>query len=45
MKLSVNPLGFKMWAMRNMDFVTVIKPQDLVDEIKQIIVSAEKRYK
>lgn len=44
-KLSVNPLGFKMWAMRNMDIVTVTKPQSLVDEIKEVIKDAQNRYK
>ena len=43
-KLSVNPLGFKLWTMRNMDLVTVRKPQSLVEEIKNIIDEAVKRY-
>jgi len=45
MKLKVNPLGFKLWAMRNLDLVTVKKPESLVKEIKEIIKEAEKRYK
>lgn len=45
MKLKVNPIGFKLWAMRNLDFVTVIKPKSLVDEIRKILEDAVKRYK
>lgn len=44
-KLSVNPFGFKLWAMRNLDMVTVTKPQSLVQEIQDIIKDASKRYK
>ena len=45
LKLKVNPIGFKLWTMRNIDLVTVKKPQSLVEEIKQVIFEAEKRYK
>ena len=45
MKLSVNPFGFKLWALRNLDIVTVTKPNSLVKEIKNIIEDANKRYK
>ena len=45
MQLKVNPFGFKLWAMRNLDLVTVKKPESLVKEIKEIIKDAEKRYK
>ena len=45
MKLKVNPFGFKLWAMRNLDLVTVKKPENLVQEIKDMIKDAEKRYK
>lgn len=45
MKMSANPLGFKMWALRNLDLCTVIKPQKVIDEIKEIIKDANKRYK
>lgn len=45
MKLSANSFGFKLWAMRNLDIVTVTKPQSLVKEIKDIIEDAKKRYK
>ncbi|MBR3249463.1 MAG: WYL domain-containing protein [Clostridia bacterium] len=44
MKLSANPVGFKMWAMRNLDIVTVTKPTELVKELKDIISNAQKRY-
>ena len=46
-KLTVNAslIGFKMWAMRNMDFVEVLKPQSLRNELKDIIEEALKRYK
>ena len=37
--------GFKMWAMRNLDLVTVKSPQKLVKEIKEVISEAQKRYK
>lgn len=43
-KLSVNPLGFKLWAMRNLDMVTITKPESLVKEIQEIIKDAAKRY-
>lgn len=43
-KLKVNPLGFKLWAMRNLDLVTVKKPTDLVEEMQQVIAEASKRY-
>lgn len=45
MKISANPLGFKMWAMRNMDIVTVTKPAKLVKELREIIQDAGRRYK
>ena len=44
MNLKVNPFGFKLWAMRNLDLVTVKKPENLVTEIKQVIEEATKRY-
>ena len=31
-------------AMRNLDMVKVLKPQNLVDEIKSIIRNAEEKY-
>lgn len=44
MQLKVNPFGFKLWAMRNLDLVTVKKPESLVQDIKEIIKDAGKRY-
>ena len=45
MKLKANPLGFKLWTMRNLDLVTVKKPASLVKDIKDIIKEAGERYK
>ena len=42
--VDTNPLGFKMWAMRNIDLVEVIKPSSLREEMKDIIKNAEKKY-
>lgn len=42
--VDANPLGFRMWAMRNIDLVEVIKPQTLRDEMKEIIKKASKKY-
>lgn len=39
-----NTMGFKMWAMRNIDMVEVIKPESLRNEMKKIIEKAIKRY-
>lgn len=44
MKIKANPVGFKLWTMRNIDLVTVKKPKSLVDEISKIINEALKRY-
>ena len=44
MKLKANPLGFKLWTMRNLDMVTIKKPNSLVNEIKKVIKDAQKRY-
>ena len=43
-KVNTNPLGFKMWAMRNIDLVEVIKPKSLRNEMKDIIKSASEKY-
>lgn len=40
--VEANLMGFKFWVMRNMDLVTVLKPEILRAEIKEI---AEKAYK
>jgi len=45
MKIKANPIGFKLWTMRNMDLVTIKKPISLVNEIKEIINQALKKYK
>lgn len=42
--LDVNPLGFKMWAMRNINCVEVIKPESLRNEMKKTIEIAKKKY-
>ena len=39
-----NTMGFKMWAMRNIDCVEVIRPIELRNEIKDIIENAKSRY-
>lgn len=46
-KLTVhtNALGFKMWAMRNIDLLEVKSPIELRNEMKEIIKKANKRYK
>lgn len=44
LKLKANPTGFKLWAMRNIDLVTVKSPKSLINNIKDIIKDAEKRY-
>ena len=43
--LEVSALEFKQWAMKNIDLCTVIKPKSLVDEIKNVILDAGRRYK
>lgn len=42
--VDTNPLGFKMWAMRNIDLVEVKKPVSLRNEMKEIIKRAEDKY-
>lgn len=39
-----NPMGFKMWAMRNIDLVEVKRPAALREEMQEIIKQAAKRY-
>lgn len=39
-----NTMGFKMWAMRNIDVVEIIKPESLRNEIKEIITIASNKY-
>ncbi|MBQ9266946.1 MAG: WYL domain-containing protein [Clostridia bacterium] len=42
--VDTNPLGFKMWAMRNIDLIEVKRPESLRNEMKKIIKDANKRY-
>lgn len=42
--VDTNPLGFKMWAMRNIDLVEVKRPISLRNEMKDIIKNASERY-
>ena len=44
MKLKANPIGFRLWAMRNIDLVDVKKPESLVNKLREIIKDADKRY-
>lgn len=43
-KLKANTVGFKFWAMRNLDCIEVLKPISLRNEIKDIIIEASKKY-
>ena len=40
-----NTMGFRMWAMRNIDMVEVIKPEKLRNEMKEIVQKAMEKYK
>lgn len=42
--VDTNPMGFRMWAMRNIDLIEVKRPLSLREEMKKIIKSAGKRY-
>ena len=44
MNLYANPQGFKLWAMRNLDVVTVTKPKAFIEEIQALLNEAIKRY-
>lgn len=39
-----NTMGFKMWAMRNIDMVEVVRPQSLRNEMKEILKKAAEKY-
>lgn len=39
-----NPMGFRMWAMRNIDMVEVIRPESLRKEMRKIVENAIERY-
>ena len=42
--VDTNTLGFKMWAMRNIDLVEVKRPLSLRKEMQEIIKKARKKY-
>ena len=42
--VDTNTLGFKMWAMRNIDLVEVKRPLDLRKEMQEVIKNAMKKY-
>ncbi len=42
--VDTNTIGFKMWAMRNIDLVEVIKPIKLRKEMQEVVEKATKRY-
>ena len=42
--VDTNPLGFKMWAMRNIDLVEVKRPNSLRSEMQDIIKNATEKY-
>ena len=44
-ELKANPKGFKLWAMRNLDLVTVMSPKSLVEDLREVIDQAKKRYR
>ena len=44
MSLYANPVGFKLWAMRNLDVVTVTSPKSFIKEIQELLDDAVKRY-
>lgn len=43
--VDTNPIGFKMWAMRNIDLVEVKRPVSLRKELRKIVEEANKKYK
>ena len=42
--VDTNTLGFKMWAMRNIDLVEVKRPLTLRSEMQEVIKKASKKY-
>ena len=42
--VDTNTMGFKMWAMRNIDLVEVIRPIHLREEMRKIAKDAYERY-
>lgn len=45
LEVDTSLLGFKMWAMRNIDLVEVKRPSSLRSEMQEIIKKASERYK
>ena len=41
----ININAIKIWAMQYGDYVTVVSPTELVDEIKETLEDMRKRYK
>lgn len=44
LEVDTNSLGFKMWAMRNIDLVEVKRPESLREEMKKIVQEANNKY-
>ena len=42
--VDTNTMGFKMWAMRNIDLVEVKRPITLRNEMKEVVKNAMKKY-
>ena len=42
--VDTSDMGFKMWAMRNIDLVEVIRPTHLREEMREIAKKAYERY-
>ena len=42
--VNANELGFRIWTMRNMDLVEVIRPVSLRTEIENVIKTAKNKY-
>ena len=42
--VDTNTLGFKMWAMRNIDLVEIKKPIELRNNMQEVIKKAMKKY-
>ena len=43
--VDTNTLGFRMWAMRNIDLVEVKKPLSLRQEMQDVVKNAANKYK
>ena len=42
--VDTNTMGFKMWAMRNIDLVEVKRPITLRNEMQEVVKNAMKKY-